>query len=440
MRFVWLGLMAGLLAISLLPQVKLPARADTASVNVWWPKAGVSIAGVQPFKAAVNGLDVGDYRMTWRVDGGNEIGMFDSYQDYPHKEAMVDVSGWSWKGIGPYIITYTAYDASGRIIDTQDVSFSLPGAATATPAPIAQAAVKQLVPAAKPIAALGIGALYVDGNSPAAQQAAAWQGGRPGDADALRKIAGSAGATWFGGWNADVRGNVDELLDRANGATPVMVAYNVPGRDCGSYSAGGAPASAYGGWISALAAGLGGRKAVIILEPDALAQVTCLSAADQNERYQLLANAVSIIKQADAQAKVYLDAGHAGWIGAADMASRLNRAGLVKADGFSLNVSNFVGTQESQAYGHLLSAATGGKHFVIDTSRNGLGAAQDNAWCNPDGRALGLRPTTATNDPLADAYLWIKTPGESDGNCNGGPGAGSWWADYALGLAKRASY
>ena len=36
------------------------------------------------------------------------------------------------------------------------------------------------------------------------------------------------------------------------------------------------------------------------------------------------------------------------------------------------------------------------------------------------------------------ALLWIKQPGESDGTCNGGPNAGQWWADYALGLAQRA--
>jgi endoglucanase len=37
-----------------------------------------------------------------------------------------------------------------------------------------------------------------------------------------------------------------------------------------------------------------------------------------------------------------------------------------------------------------------------------------------------------------DAYLWIKRPGESDGSCHGGPPAGAWWPDYALGLARRA--
>lgn len=73
---------------------------------------------------------------------------------------------------------------------------------------------------------------------------------------------------------------------------------------------------------------------------------------------------------------------------------------------------------------------------VIDTGRNGLGPSGE--WCNPLGRALGPRPTTATGTSLADAFLWIKQPGLSDGPCNSGPAAGAWWADYALGLAQRS--
>ena len=68
--------------------------------------------------------------------------------------------------------------------------------------------------------------------------------------------------------------------------------------------------------------------------------------------------------------------------------------------------------------------------------RNGAGPAPGDDWCNPSGRALGDRPTAATGDRLVDALLWVKRPGESDGACNGGPPAGEWWADYALGLAR----
>ena len=103
----------------------------------------------------------------------------------------------------------------------------------------------------------------------------------------------------------------------------------------------------------------------------------------------------------------------------------------------ALNVSNFYLTSENATYGAQVSALVGGKHFVIDTGRNGLGPTTDGQWCNPAGRAIGARPTTATGNALIDAFLWIKTPGESDGSCNGAPGAGTWMPEFALGLAQR---
>jgi endoglucanase len=221
---------------------------------------------------------------------------------------------------------------------------------------------------------------------------------------------------------------------------PILVAYDIPLRDCGSYSSGGAASpDAYRSWIRSFAAGIGTRRAIVVLEPDALAGMDCLSAQDQQTRLDLLRDAVSVLASHPG-ISVYLDAGHPGWHSAADMASRLLRAGVQAAQGFALNVSSFATTADSLAYGDQISALTGGAHFVVDTSRNGLGAAPDGAWCNPPGRALGDRPTAATGDPQADAYLWIKRPGESDGTCNGGPAAGAWWPSYALMLAQNASY
>jgi len=94
-------------------------------------------------------------------------------------------------------------------------------------------------------------------------------------------------------------------------------------------------------------------------------------------------------------------------------------------------------------FGNTVSSKTGGKHYVIDTSRNGNGpydSSGQDAWCNPPERALGQQPTTNTGNPLVDAYLWVKVPGESDGTCRGGPNAGTWWSDYAKGLAERAHF
>jgi endoglucanase len=225
----------------------------------------------------------------------------------------------------------------------------------------------------------------------------------------------------------------------AAGAIPVFVAYNIPQRDCGGLSGGNNTSiDQYRTWISNFAAGLAGRRAAVVLEPDALAAMGCLSAADQDTRISLLVYAVRALKAGGAT--VYLDAGHPRWQSASTMAARLTRAGIAEADGFSLNISNFIGNSENVQYGQALSALVGGKHFIIDSGRNGLGPTADNQWCNPASRALGTRPTTSTGVAGLDAYLWIKTPGESDGACNGAPAAGAWMPEYALGLAQRASF
>ena len=68
------------------------------------------------------------------------------------------------------------------------------------------------------------------------------------------------------------------------------------------------------------------------------------------------------------------------------------------------------------------------------------GADDEKCWCNPPGRALGSPPTARHGDPLIDAYLWIKKPGESDGECNGGPKAGDFWQERALELARNSKF
>lgn len=111
------------------------------------------------------------------------------------------------------------------------------------------------------------------------------------------------------------------------------------------------------------------------------------------------------------------------------------------ARGFSLNTANFFTTSEEIGFGETISDLTGGAHYVIDTSRNGAGPATDTAldWCNPGGRAMGAAPTTATAGAHADAYLWVKRPGESDGSCNRGePGAGTFVNSYAIQLVRNA--
>jgi endoglucanase len=279
--------------------------------------------------------------------------------------------------------------------------------------------------------------LWVNPDAAQVKQASEWARSRAPDAALMRAMAAQPQAVWLGDWNRDVRGDVDRFLTRAGGSLVVFVVYNIPHRDCGLYSRGGAgDAAAYRRWVLEIARGVRGRPSAFIIEPDALAAGDCLTLTLRDERQTLVREAVDALKKAGGA--VYVDAGHAAWKSARDMAPRLQRGGISLADGFSLNVSNFQPTASSIAFGNALSSLVGGLHYVIDTGRNGASVAGQTEWCNPAGAALGPYPTTDTRVPLADAYLWIKTPGQSDGTCNGGPRAGEWWPDYALGLAKKA--
>jgi endoglucanase len=296
-----------------------------------------------------------------------------------------------------------------------------------------QAGIEQLLPT---LALAQTSRLYVDPNSSAARQAKAWRNGRPEDASLMDQLAAQPTAIWFGNWTPSIYNDVHNVVSKAAGqnATPVLVAYNIPARDCGGYSAGGsASPSGYTAWIESFASAIGTNRAIIILEPDALAGMGCLDSKDQQTRLGLISSAVNRLKINPA-AKVYIDGGHSGWIDPLKIASDLHEANVGGADGFALNVSNFDSNDNSIKYGRQISSKLNDKRFVIDTSRNGNGS--NGEWCNPHGRAIGTKPTFSTGNAMIEAFLWIKTPGESDGNCNGGPNAGQWWADYALQLVR----
>lgn len=306
--------------------------------------------------------------------------------------------------------------------------------------PTASATDKQIsapVQTASPLS----GNLYVNPNSLAKQWADNNRSSRPYESTMVAKIAAQPTAQWLGGWNWDIYNDVNKTVVAAenSGSTPVFVAYNIPQRDCGGYSAGGTgSADAYRSWIGSITSAIGNRKAIVILEPDALSGIDCLSVSDKSMRTSLLRDAVGMLKK-NSNTKVYMDAGHSGWIKAETMADRLNASGISSADGFALNTSNYVTTADNITYGQRISSLTSGKRFIIDTSRNGAGPS-GSEWCNPQGRALGATPTTATGNSLIDAYLWVKAPGESDGNCNGGPSAGQFWPEYAVGLGQKAGW
>jgi endoglucanase len=348
------------------------------------------------------------------------------------------------------------------------------------------------------------------------------------DAVGIARMVTTPQAVWFtSGTPAEVRRSVSRTVAAAarQHAVPVLVAYNLPFRDCAQYSSGGAiDTEAYLAWIRAFAAGIGNRPADVILEPDSLGIIPnntdingnkewCqpnAPGATPQERYRALNGAVNALSRHQAT-KVYLDGTHSAWLAVGDISQRLVRAGVQRARGFFLNVSNFQTTSRQLKYGTWISeciayatsvtgepaqtnrfkacgsqfypadpndestwyktdqwyaANLGGAvpkaHFVIDTSRNGQGpwaapadypaGLDPEVWCNPPDRGLGLRPSTRTGNRLADAFLWIKTPGQSDGQCTRGtrgpedpirkmvdPPAGAWFPQMAIELVRNAN-
>ena len=342
-------------------------------------------------------------------------------------------------------------------------------------------------------------------------------------AELLIKLETVPQAVWLsGGSPKEVAQLVQKTLLQAEfqRAMPVFVPYNVPGRDCGGYSAGGAQTTPdYKAWIDAIAAAIRQRDAIVILEPDAIANLPADCGYDPTgqltaDRYTQLNYAVGAL-QALPRTRVYLDAGHSHWQSVGTIASRLVQAGLSRTQGFFLNVSNYQPSAALTKYGtwvseciafasdpsqggwrlghydycgsqyypanaddystwsltddwyasNLSAPPTNPTHFVIDTSRNGRTHATNattdptyateppghmtlyaqapynqaantistlaaGSWCNPPGSGVGARPTTVTGDALVDAYLWVKTVGESDGPCNSAGGVRAW--NYSL--------
>ncbi|MFF2426403.1 glycoside hydrolase family 6 protein [Streptomyces mirabilis] len=267
---------------------------------------------------------------------------------------------------------------------------------------------------------------YVDPDSSAKRWVAANQG--DGRAPAINaSIANTPTARWFGSWSGTIGTATGAYVGAADyrDKLPILVAYNIYNRDyCGGHSAGGASSpSAYANWIAQFAGGIAGRPAVVILEPDSLGDYGCMTQAQIDEREGMLAGALAEFNRQAPNTWVYLDAGNPAWASAATMARRLHEAGLRQAHGFSLNVSNYLTTAENTAYGNAVNSELNTRYgytkpFVVDTSRNGNGS--NGQWCNPSGRRIGS-PTRLGGG--AEMLLWIKVPGESDGNCGAGTGS-----------------
>ncbi|MFF5504726.1 glycoside hydrolase family 6 protein [Streptomyces roseolus] len=218
----------------------------------------------------------------------------------------------------------------------------------------------QAAPAADPLGPAM--EFYVDPDSKAARQALTdLRHGDLTNAVNMARLASWPQAEWFTeGTPDEVRAKARSLVREARAAdrTPVLVAYNVPGRDCSQYSSGGAASSAaYRRWIDAFAAGIGDSKAVVVVEPDGLALLPSDCGPDVDPTGALTAARVADLGyavrtlKAKARTAVYLDAGNVLWRSVGEMARRLLDAGVRDGDGFALNVSNNHPTDHNARYG-----------------------------------------------------------------------------------------
>ncbi len=179
--------------------------------------------------------------------------------------------------------------------------------------------------------------------------------GNKDDADLIRRNdRDTAGGLVYPGTPKSVQQDVRNTVKRAAGkkTVPVLVAYNIPFRDCAQFSAGGATSVAeYKAWIDGFAAGIGNAEAVVILEPDGLGIIPWYTTIDgvqewcqpaeanpataAADRFVMLNYAVDALK-ARPNVSVYLDGTHSAWLNVGDASHRLLQAGVQDADGFYL--------------------------------------------------------------------------------------------------------
>ncbi|PQE18271.1 putative 1,4-beta-D-glucan cellobiohydrolase C protein [Rutstroemia sp. NJR-2017a WRK4] len=286
------------------------------------------------------------------------------------------------------------------------------------------------------------------------------------------------------------------------GASPPFagqfVVYDLPDRDCAALASNGEYSIANGGVanykayidsIKSLLVTYSDVSVILVVEPDSLANLVT------NLSVQKCANAqaayLECVQYAITQlnlpnVSMYLDAGHAGWLGwsanigpAAQLFGKLYKdAGSPAAvRGLATNVANYNAWTSStcpsytqgdancneklyvNALAPLLQAQGFPAHFIMDTSRNGVQPTAQQAWgdwCNLIGTGFGVRPTTSTGDALEDAFVWIKPGGEGDGTSDTSsarydahcgladalkpaPEAGTWFQAYFVSSASYAS-
>ncbi|KAL2114653.1 hypothetical protein VUR80DRAFT_2633 [Thermomyces stellatus] len=280
----------------------------------------------------------------------------------------------------------------------------------------------------------------------------------------------------------------------------LFVIYNFPDRDCSAKASDGELhlnengleryKTEYIDPIVELAKEYSDIRMIFVYEPDGIANLVtnmgvekCAEAADAYVEATVYA-----LGQLDLEnVAIYIDAGHAGWLGW-PVGDNLNTTATVYGDiykeagspkavrGLVTNVSNYNAYNSSEPLNYTdvnpnwdeskfhaslapyLTNASFPAHFIVDTGRSGAqpaGRLEWSHWCNIKDAGFGIRPSSDTPTELLDAFVWVKPGGESDGTsdedavrydemCSSesslvpAPEAGEWFQEYFETLIRNA--
>ena len=181
-------------------------------------------------------------------------------------------------------------------------------------------------------------------------------------------------AVWLnGGTPAQVRQQVRQTTFEAalQHAVPTFVAYNIPGRDCAEFSAGGAEPARLRGVDQRR-----GQPARSESRPSSWSSrtpwATCPRTAACRPRYPFtddertaeVGYAVTAL-ESDPNASVYLDGTNSDWQSVGTISQRLLAANVQASQGFFLNVSNYQSTRAGRL-----------RHLDLGLHRHGDGPRQ----------------------------------------------------------------
>ncbi|KAL6872692.1 Exoglucanase 2 [Trichoderma novae-zelandiae] len=278
-----------------------------------------------------------------------------------------------------------------------------------------------------------------------------------------------------------------------------FVVYDLPDRDCAALASNGEYSIADGGvakyknyidTIRQIVVAYSDIRTLLVIEPDSLANLvtnlgTPKCANAQSAYLECINYAVTQLNLPNVA--MYLDAGHAGWLGwpaNQDPAAQLfanvykNASSPTALRGLATNVANYNGwnitsppsyTQGNAVYNEklyihaigplLANHGWSNAFFITDQGRSGkqpTGQQQWGDWCNAIGTGFGIRPSANTGDSLLDSFVWVKPGGECDGTSDSSaprfdshcalpdalqpaPQAGSWFQAYFVQLLTNAN-